>query len=272
MTSHSTKKVALVTGASGGIGLATARALRHAGYTAYGTGRRVAAGSSVNGVTMIPCDVTSDQSVADAIAIIEGEAGRIDLLVNNAGIGLVGAAEETPIDEARALFDTNLFGVMRMTNAVLPVMRRQRSGRIVNVSSIMGVIPGPFNALYAASKHAVEGYSESLDHEVRTLGIRVVLVEPGMTKSSFEQNAAMPDGRIADYDDARAGALRWFSEGMKTADAPEGVAAAILHAAASASPKPRFAVGKGMARTALLRRLVPSDAFAKSLRKHMQLP
>lgn len=120
---------------------------------------------------MIPCDVTSGHSVADAIAIIEGEAGHIDLLVNNAGIGLVGAAEETPTEQARALFDTNLFRVMGMTNAVLPVMRRRRSGRIVNVSSIMGLIPGPFNALYAASKHAVEGYSKSLDHEVCTLGM-----------------------------------------------------------------------------------------------------
>lgn len=272
MTSHSTKKVAVVTGASGGIGLATARALRHAEYTVYGTSRRVTAGSRVNGVSMIPCDVTSDQSVADAVARVAAEAGRIDLLVNNAGVGLVGAAEETPIEGIKQLFDTNLYGVVRMTNAVLPIMRRQRSGRIVNLSSIMGVIPGPFNALYAASKHAVEGYSESLDHEVRTLGIRIILVEPGMTKSSFEENAGMPAGGIADYDAARAGALRWFSEGMKTADAPEGVAAAIVHAARAPSPKPRYAVGKGMARTALLRRLVPSDAFAKSLRKHMQLP
>lgn len=159
-----------------------------------------------------------------------------------------------------------------MTNAVLPIMRRQRAGRIINVSSIMGVIPSPFNALYAASKHAVEGYSESLDHEVRTLGICVVLIEPGMTKSSFEQNAAMPSGGISDYDTARADALRWFSDGMKTADAPEGVADAILLAARAASPKPRYAVGKGMVRTAILRRLVPADAFAKSLRKHMQLP
>src|SRR5690349_3978546 len=114
--------------------------------------------------------------------------GHIDLLVNNAGIGLLGAAEESSTAQAQGLFDVNVFGVLRMTNAVLPAMRLQRKGTIINVSSVLGLIPAPYSALYAATKHAIEGYSESLDHELRTFGIRVALVEPAYTRTSFEEN------------------------------------------------------------------------------------
>ncbi len=112
----------------------------------------------------------------------------MSLLVNNAGLGLLGGAEESSASQAKALFDVNVFGVVRLTNAILPVMRRQGKGRIINMSSILGFIPAPFNALYASTKHAIEGYTESLDHEVRTQGIRVVLVAPGVTRTSFEEN------------------------------------------------------------------------------------
>jgi short-subunit dehydrogenase len=135
------------------------------------------------------------------------EAGRIDVLVNNAGIGLLGGVEESSTAQAQALFDVNVFGVLRMTKAVLPTMRRQRKGRIINMSSIMGLIPAPYNALYASTKHAIEGYSESLDHELRTFGIRVALVEPGFTRTSVEENLAKPDCLLATYDPARV--LAW---------------------------------------------------------------
>ncbi len=118
---------------------------------------------------MLTCDVTDEASVAKLVDEVLARAGRIDLLVNNAGIGLLGGAEESSTAQAHALFDVNVFGVLRVTNAVLPVMRRQRKGRIINMSSILGLIPSPFNALYASTKHAIEGYSESLDHELRTL-------------------------------------------------------------------------------------------------------
>jgi NAD(P)-dependent dehydrogenase (short-subunit alcohol dehydrogenase family) len=138
----------------------------------------------------LPLDVTDDESVADAVREVLDRFGRIDVLVNNAGRGIAGAAEESSLEQARALFETNLFGSMRMTRAVLPQMREQRRGRIINVSSIVGLIPVPFGALYASSKHALEGYSESVDHEVREHGVRVLLVEPGFTKTSFDATAA----------------------------------------------------------------------------------
>jgi NAD(P)-dependent dehydrogenase (short-subunit alcohol dehydrogenase family) len=272
MSNLSDKKVAIVTGASGGIGLATATALEWAGYTVFGTGRRATFGSTVNGVRMVPCDVTSNTSVTEAVFHILREAGRVDLLVNNAGVGLMGAAEESSIEQVHQVFDTNVYGLIRMTNAVLPIMRRQRSGRIINLSSILGVIPAPFSAHYGAAKHAVEGYSESLDHEVRSMGIRVVLVEPGMTQTDFEQNTAKPERAIADYDDGRTSAQRWFADGMKVADLPDNIAKTILLAAQAEKPKPRYTAGKGTGKIALLRRLVPSDAFAKSLRQQMHLP
>ncbi len=169
--------VAIVTGASTGIGRATAKALGNAGFRVFGTSRRPAP-EQVDGITMLTCDVTDDASVTTLVEAVLKEAGRIDVVVNNAGIGLLGGAEESSVGQAQSLFNVNLFGVIRMTNAVLPSMRRQHAGRIVNMSSVLGLIPAPYSALYASTKHALEGYSESLDHEVLAFGIRVVLVEP----------------------------------------------------------------------------------------------
>jgi len=180
--------VALVTGASSGIGLATAEALRNAGFRVFGTSRRVTAERS-DGIAMLACDVTDDDSVAKLVERVLAEAGRIDLLVNNAGMGLLGAAEETSTVQAQALFDVNVFGVLRMTSAVLPAMRHQGKGRIVNVSSVLGLIPAPYSAVYASTKHAIECYSESLDHELRTFGISVVLVEPAYTKTALKRRS-----------------------------------------------------------------------------------
>src|SRR5919106_6266489 len=148
-----TRPVAIVTGASGGIGEAAARALHAAGYQVFGTYRRPPATRSP-GIEYLACDVTSDESVKAAVGEVLSKTGRIDLLVNNAGVGLVAGAEELSLEQAKSLFDVNLFGLIRMTKAVLPPMRRQRAGRIVNLSSVMGLIPAPFMALYAASKHA----------------------------------------------------------------------------------------------------------------------
>src|SRR6185295_9407012 len=228
--------VALVTGASSGIGHATAKALRNAGYRVVGTSRRAAA-ERADGITMLTCDVTDDVSVAKLVDEVLGKAGRIDLLVNNAGIGLLGGAEESSTAQAQALFDVNVFGVLRMTNAVLPAMRRQSSGRIVNVSSVLGLIPAPYAALYASTKHAIEGYSESLDHELRTFGIRVLLVEPAYTRTSFGEHIVKPDRLLDVYDSARAGMQMILQKAMETGDAPEVVAATILKAATASVPK-----------------------------------
>lgn len=263
--------VALVTGASTGIGYATAKALQNAGFRVFGTSRRASA-ESANGVTMLTCDVTDDASVAKLVEQVLAKAGRIDLLVNNAGIGLLGAAEESSTAQAQALFDVNVFGVLRVTSAVLPTMRRQGSGRIINLSSVLGLIPAPYSALYASTKHAIEGYSESLDHEVRTLGIRVVLVEPAYTRTSFEENIVRPDQALDIYNSARSGMSGVLRKAIETGDAPEIVAKTVLEAATASAPRRRYAVGKMARRVSLLRRFVPESAFDKSLRKQNGLP
>jgi short-subunit dehydrogenase len=263
--------VALVTGASTGIGHATANTLQNAGFRVFGTSRRAAAERS-DGVTMLSCDVTNDASVAKLVDEVLAKAGRIDLLVNNAGMGLLGGAEESSITQAQALFDLNVFGVLRVTNAVLPTMRRQGKGRIVNLSSVLGLIPAPYSALYASTKHAIEGYSESLDHELRPLGIRVVLVEPAYTRTSFEDNLAKPDQLLDIYDSARAGMSVILRKAIAAGDAPDVVARTILEAATASRPRRRYAAGKMARQVSFLRRFVPESAFDKSLRKQNGLP
>jgi short-subunit dehydrogenase len=263
--------VALVTGASSGIGHATAKALQNAGFRVFGTSRRAAAERS-GGVTVLSCDVTDDASVAKLVDEVLTEAGRIDLLVNNAGIGLLGGAEESSAAQAQALFDVNVFGVLRVTNAVLPTMRRQRKGRIINISSIMGLIPAPYNALYASTKHALEGYSESLDHELRTFGIRVALIEPGFTRTSFEENLMKPDRSLAAYDSGRAGMEVQMRNGVQAGDAPAVVAETVVKAATTAVPRRRYTAGRLARQVRIMRRFVPESAFDKSLRKHNHLP
>jgi NAD(P)-dependent dehydrogenase (short-subunit alcohol dehydrogenase family) len=266
-----TRPVAIVTGASAGIGKAIAPALDAAGYRVFGTYRRPPATRSP-GVEYLACDVASDESVKAAVGEVLSKTGRIDLLVNNAGVGLFAGAEESSLDQAKSLFDVNLFGVIRMTKAVLPTMRQQGSGRIVNISSVMGLIPAPFWALYAASKHALEGYSESLDHEIRGSGVRVVLVEPAYTRTSFEGNAYHGDQQLDVYQPARSNAEAAFRDAMKNGDAPELVASTVVKASTPVSPRRRYAAGRTARQVSLLRRFVPESAFDRSLRKQMRLP
>jgi NAD(P)-dependent dehydrogenase (short-subunit alcohol dehydrogenase family) len=263
--------VALVTGASSGIGLATAKALRNAGFRVFGTSRRVTEERS-DGITILACDVTNDEAVAKLVERVLAKAGRIDLLVNNAGMGLLGAAEESSTAQAQSLFDVNVFGVFRVTRAVLPAMRRQGKGRIVNVSSVQGFIPSPYFALYASTKHAIEGYSESLDHELRAFGIRVSLIEPAYTRTSFEENLAKPDQVLDVYDTARSAMNAAVRKEIENGDAPEEVARTILAAATDPAPKRRYTAGKTARQISFLRRFVPASAFDKSLRKRFGLP
>jgi NAD(P)-dependent dehydrogenase (short-subunit alcohol dehydrogenase family) len=266
-----TPPVAIVTGASGGIGEATTRALHAAGYRVFGTYRRPPPTLSP-GIDYLVCDVTSGESVEAAVGEVLRETDRIDLLVNNAGVGLIGGAEESSLEQAKSLFDVNVFGLLRMTRAVLPTMRRQGSGRIVNISSVMGLIPAPFMALYSATKHAVEGYSESLDHEVRSSGIRVVLVEPAYTRTAFEGSLHQADHQLDFYRSARTNAEGVMREAMKTADSPELVARAVVKASTAATPHRRYAAGRTARQVSLLRRFVPESAFDRSLRNQMRLP
>jgi NAD(P)-dependent dehydrogenase (short-subunit alcohol dehydrogenase family) len=266
-----TDRVALVTGASSGIGEAAARALLGAGFTVYGTSRRAAAGETRDGVVFLPLDVTDDESVAGVVREVLERSRRIDVLVNNAGVGLAGAAEESSIEQARALFETNVLGPIRMTRAVLGHMREQGSGRIINVSSVLGFLPAPFMALYAATKHAIEGYSESLDHEVRDHGVRVLLVEPAYTKTSFDANTVAADEPLALYARRRQAIDVLNAAAVRSGDEPSVVADAILAAATDTHPKLRYPAGTLARRAGKLRRYAPPAIFDKQIRKTNQL-
>nr|WP_281379478.1 oxidoreductase [Novosphingobium sediminicola] len=266
-----TPKTAFVTGASSGIGKAAALALNRAGYRVIGTSRKAAPGEVRDGIRMIACDVTSDASVAAAVASAHSELGRIDLLVNNAGYAISGAAEESSIEQVRALFDTNYLGVVRVTNAVLPIMREQGGGRILNIGSVVGLIPGPFGAHYTASKHAIEGYSESLDHEVRPFGIRVAVIEPWATKTSIEDNSPRGDRPVAAYGQTFARYQAAFAAAMATGDTAEAVAETILAAAQAGKPQLRYPSGKAARQTAFARRFLPRAMFDRTLRKQFNI-
>ena len=275
-------KIALVTGASSGIGAATARLLAQAGYTVYGTSRRgaqVQAQAQAQGLApteagyaMLALDVTSDASVAAAVASVIAREGRIDLLVNNAGFGVAPAgAEESSVAQAQAIFDTNFHGVVRMTLAVLPHMRAQGGGRILNMGSVVGFLPMPYGALYAASKHAIEGYTESLDHEVRGWGLRASVIEPAYTKTAFEANLLPPDAPLAAYQAVRSAITRRLQEIMQGADGPQVVAATVVKAAQARQPQLRYTAGALAGRLRLMRRFLPAAMLDGGLRKDLRL-
>jgi NAD(P)-dependent dehydrogenase (short-subunit alcohol dehydrogenase family) len=266
-----TTKTAIVTGASSGIGEATAERLAKAGYKVYGTSRRPAEARK-RGFSMLPLDVTNDASVEAAVAEVLRLEGRIDLLVNNAGVGVSpGAAEETSMQQARSLFETNFFGLIRMTRAVVPHMRRLGSGRIINIGSVVGFLPMPFGALYAATKHAVEGYSESLDHELRSRGIRVSVIEPAYTRTQFDTNLLQPDSKLDEYHQDRAVAGEVLEQAMAAGDQPGVVADVVLKAASAPRPALRYTAGGLAKRLRLLRRFAPASILDNGLRKDFRL-
>ncbi|WP_190813933.1 oxidoreductase [Saccharopolyspora pogona] len=265
------RPVALVTGASSGIGKASALALVEAGFDVAGTSRDTSRAAPLDDVTFFDLDVASDASVTAAVRQVVDRFGRIDVLVNNAGIGLTGAAEENSVAQAQGVFDINVFGVMRMTKAVLPHMRSRGEGRIINLSSIFGLIPAPYLAAYAASKHAVEGYSESLDHEVREHGVRVLLVEPGGTNTGFEANSTRPDTPLQAYEKQRRIADQVIATAVRDGDAPTTVAKAIVAAATDPKPKQRYTSGPLAGRISTLRRIAPSRIFSTQIRKYNRL-
>ena len=257
-------QVALVTGVSSGIGKATAELLAARGYTTFGSVRN--GRGSHPGIELVHLDVRDPQSVRDGVAAILAKAGRIDLLVNNAGASIVGAAEETSAEEARELFETNLFGLMRVTQAVLPAMRAQRSGRIINIASVLGFLPAPFLSAYAATKHAVEGYSESLDHEVREFGIRVIAVEPGFTRTNIgRENVAQL--ALPEYREQRRRTAAKIKESIEQGVDPSEIAQIVLRAATAKHPKLHYQAGRGARLLRILRSLAPGAILDKGVRK-----
>ncbi len=258
-----TDKSALVTGTSSGIGKETALLLAAHGFTVYGTVRKLTGETRFQEIVM---DVTDQESVDAAI----NQIGSIDLLVNNAGFGILGALEETSVEEAQAVFDVNFFGVMRVTNAVLQSMRERRSGRIVNVSSLMGIVPSPYMGVYSASKHAIECYTEVLDHEVRAFGIRAVLVQPGFTKTNFEANGKYTSRSISDYSAPRQRIRDLMTGQFRTSAEPKDVARIVLRAAADTPPRMRYRMPGGDTLNRF-RRFAPEKLFAWGVRRRLML-
>jgi NAD(P)-dependent dehydrogenase (short-subunit alcohol dehydrogenase family) len=267
----STTPVALITGVSSGIGAAIAVKLADNGFRVFGTSRAPQKIAPIPGVETLPLDVTDATSVRAAVAGVIDRAGHIDVLVNNAGLGILGAAEESSIAQAQSLFDTNFFGVIRVTNEVLPHMRHRGSGRIINISSVLGYLPAPYGALYSASKHAVEGYTESLDHELREYGVRALLVEPGYTRTAFEANMWDADTPQAAYADNRATARVMIAENIRSAETPDVVADATYAAATDKRAKLRYPAGRQSRQLALLKRFAPAALLDNGIRKQSGL-
>ena len=272
--------VAVVTGSSSGIGLATSLALARSGYLTYATMRNLAKRDSIQSIAekqhlpirTVQLDVTDENSVKNAIQSILSEAGRIDVLVNNAGYGLTGAFEDIEIDEIKALYETNLFGVIRVTQAVLPTMRKQRSGRIINISSGAGRIGYPGGSAYVSSKFALEGLSESMAYEIEQFGIRTVLVEPGFVKTNFGENIAIakkaqdPNSPYSQMmiQMKSSSYLRRMVENASDADL---VASVIIEAVTAKEPNLRYLAGKDVQQMVATKKNMSDEEFQKMIRQ-----
>ncbi|MHA3104309.1 oxidoreductase [Acinetobacter sp. ANC 3791] len=264
-------KVVLITGASSGIGLATAELLHAEGFTVYGTSRR-ANNASKYKFQMIELDVNQEDSVVQAIEKVISTEGHIDVLINNAGFAIAPAgAEESSMQQAQAIFETNFFGAVRMTRAVIPLMRQQQSGLILNISSILGLVPMPFGALYSASKHALEGYSESLDHELRSHGIRVSLIEPAYTNTSLGMNLLKADAQVTAYEQIREKLHQQMIETIRNSDDPSIVANTILTVINSQNILPRYTSGTTARHLKNLRKFAPVKVFDKLIQHSLKV-
>jgi len=263
-------KTTLVTGVSSGIGREIAELLAERGARVFGTVRNLQATGAIRGVELVRMDVTDDSGVTEAVESVLQEAGPIQYLVNNAGYSFMGALEETSVAEARQQFETNFFGVLRVTNVVLPGMRLLGDGRIANVSSVLGFLPAPYWGIYAASKHAVEGYTETLDHEIRRFGVRALLVEPAYTRTKLSGNTQSAKITLDAYAEERKRVTAATLQNIERGDDPRLVAEAVWKALTAKSPRLRYPVGQGVA-LSRMRRFVPAGMFDKSFRKQLQL-
>ena len=262
-----TRKTILITGASSGVGRATARLLSQFDYNVVGTSRNPSAVESLPNVQMLALDVRSDDAVRHCVQA----AGPVDILINNAGYELAGAVEETAIDEVIGQFDTNMFGVARMVRAALPMMRQRRGGHIINVSSLAGMAPIPFMAIYSASKFAVEGYTEALRQEVRPFDIHVSLIEVGFLRSPMMKHRQIARDQIADYAACRRQAFDAVLASEQKGPGPELVAHTIRTAIESRKPRLRYVIGREAQLVSRLRRWLPEAAFESGVRRTFKL-
>jgi NAD(P)-dependent dehydrogenase (short-subunit alcohol dehydrogenase family) len=263
------EQVTLVTGASRGIGKAISQKLVQAGYRVFGTTRGSSSAGTVD--KLLRLDVQDENSVEECVNAILDEAGRIDLLINNAGITIYGAIEELSLGQVKELFETNFFGVVRLTQAVLPTMRRQASGRIINIGSVAGFLPMPYQAAYAASKHALAGWTETLDLEIRRFGIRAILIQPGFISTDIDRNSTAGALRTDIYADERNRVIERLRVNIERGDDPATVADAVLQAATKREPATKMLVGQGSRQLRILRTLLPRTIFELGLRRQFGL-
>jgi NAD(P)-dependent dehydrogenase (short-subunit alcohol dehydrogenase family) len=274
--------IALITGSSSGIGLATSLYLARRGYTVWATMRNLEKASELRKIIeserlpieLAQLDVCDDSSVKEAVTQILQKSGRIDVLVNNAGYGLRGAIEEVSLDEWKRQFETNFFGVIRVTQAVLPQMRAQRSGAIVNISSVLGRMAIPFSGPYTASKFALEGLTETLRYELAPWNIKVVLIEPGFIATNFQQNAQLAQAsqsQDSPYALFKQASGRRVQRNIYRAAPPERVAETIYRAITHPRPKLRYAVGRDARLVLPLRRFLPEGLFERILKRQLGL-
>ena len=260
------RQTALVTGASSGIGKETTKQLLEAGYIVYAAARRVESMRDIEaaGATVLVMDVSREEDLVGGVDRINAARGGVDILVNNAGFGLYGPVEDTPLDQARYQFEVNLFGLARLTQLVLPHMRAQGAGKIVNISSIGGKVHTPLGAWYHATKHALEGWSDCLRWELKPFGIDVVIIEPGFVRTEFGYVAFAPLMEHA-HDSAYAGIIRALMEGANRFESlgsqPSVIAEAILKAVRAKRPKTRYAAGQYAKPIILFRRLAGDRLF-----------
>jgi short-subunit dehydrogenase len=272
------QKVAIVTGSSSGIGYATSLLLARNRFHTYATMRSIKKSADIQEIAnkerlplqVIQIDVNDDASIRNSIEKVGSENERIDVLVNNAGYGLVGAFEDLSVEEIKSQFETNFFGVIRLTQQVLPIMRKQKSGTIVNVSSGAGRIGFPGMSAYVSSKFALEGLSESMSYELEPFGIKVVIIEPGVIRTNFKKNSVMSkksldNSSISPYSSIIQKIDSSISSMVEHATPPEEVAKAILHAVISNNPKLRYLVGNDMIMMTETKKSMSDEDFRKMM-------
>lgn len=266
------QKVILVTGASSGIGKAVSILLAERGHRVFGTSRRYPTGFSEHGVDFIQMDVCKEGEVKKAIELVIQRTGRLDVVVNNAGLGMVGTIENSSDEEAREIFDTNVFGVLNVCRASIPQMRIQGRGVIINITSLAAQMGLPFRGIYSASKFAVEGFTESLSQEVTQFGIKVVLIEPGDFNTGINESR-----RTAAFTDPAYGSqceetLQQVRHEVANAPSPEAIGRRIASIIEKRSPALRYRVANLMQRFSLtLMRTLPGRVFEYLVMRHYKL-
>src|SRR6478609_6621124 len=274
----SKQKVAIVTGCSSGIGHEISLILARNGFPTYATMRSLQKGSDLKSIAedeklplhFAQLDVTDENSVKKAIQTIHDEAGRIDILVNNAGYGLTGAFEDLSIDEIKTQYETNVFGLIRTTQAVLPIMRKQRSGLIVNISSGAGRFGFPTGSAYVSTKFAVEGLTESMSYELEPFGIKVILIEPGVIKTNFFNSSVLAK-KSQDPNSPYATLMKGMESGVKkmmeNGSTPQYVAEIVLHAITRENPKLRYLAGKDVEQWIEAKMKMSDEEFANMMKQ-----